>query len=536
MDSSFSVRFGQSVSAEYERALECASKFVSFTPAGASVPFNTIETNYQEVLDKYQVFMELLSLISGWEFAGVMHHDKIISPDVLRKNFKVIAECYFERSQAENKDAYCNEIKGCWGCRLLSGIVHNHQEVEYNDYTKYWYQFGLFTSKTIWSVDKEQISKAVIDIIEKKNIDFCPAFQYVFFRKILAALPSKIDVTDTENWGLEYLDTSITNTKRWEPVNVFHKSKVTSVPKESQKTRKSKKLTDSALQDSESESINLRYIPETNFKDVGGIEDILQNIREVVELPLIKPELFDHLGIKPYRGILLWGEPGNGKTLIAKAIAHEVNAHFIPIAGPDILNKSFGESEKNLRAIFEEARDLQPSIIFIDEIDSIAQSRLAGEATKWYATVVNQLLSLMDGIKEFGNVTILASTNRPDLLDAALLRPGRFDYKLEVRRPNLHGCKTILEIACREMPLAPDVNLFPLAEAVMGYSAAEITFVAREAAMSAMRRTVDIKAVLRGETTTVDLSNLVVKQSDFVNALMIVKWHSKYVNKTYSLK
>jgi transitional endoplasmic reticulum ATPase len=276
--------------------------------------------------------------------------------------------------------------------------------------------------------------------------------------------------------------------------------------------------------------------PPTTFADIGGVDEIIQNIRIMIELPIKKPMLFEQLGVQPFRGILLWGDPGNGKTMFAKAIAHEVNAHFIPVSGPDILNKNFGQSEKNLRDIFDEARQHQPSVIFIDEIDSIAQTRLSGESSKWYATLVNQLMSLMDGIKEFGNVTVLASTNRPDLLDAALLRPGRFDYKLEIKKPNLPGCKRVLDIATRGMPIADDVDLFTFSESVVGYSAAEITFLVREAAMVALRKGVANRTISLDDDTQSDYSFLRITMPDFETALHMLKWHRRYVNLTYSLK
>jgi len=291
-----------------------------------------------------------------------------------------------------------------------------------------------------------------------------------------------------------------------------------------------------AKDEASSDALNLRHVPTTSFADIGGVDEIIQNIRIMIELPIKKPMLFEHLGVQPYRGILLWGDPGNGKTLIAKAIAHEVNAHFIPVAGPDILNKDFGQSEHNLREIFEQARQHQPSVIFIDEIDSIAQTRISGESAKWYATLVNQLLSLMDGIREFGNVTVLASTNRPDLLDAALLRPGRFDYKLEIKKPNLPGCKRVLEIATRGMPLADDVDLFAYSELVVGYSAAEITFLAKEAAMVALRKAMDAQTISLNDDNQTDFTFIRITMSDFQAALHKLKWHRRYVNISYSLK
>jgi len=362
----------------------------------------------------------------------------------------------------------------------------------------------------------------------------------VFYRKYVVELPNSVDTTDTQNWGLIYLDEVLSNDKQWKPINIYHKILSSAPEIDLKETVKNNDRIDSNKRAEEiskrTEYNKQRYIPEITFDDIGGIEDIIQKIREVIELPFKQPDLYEHLGVKPYRGVMLWGEPGNGKTLIAKAIANEVRAHFIPVGGPDILDKNFGQSERNLRDIFEEARDMQPSIIFFDEIDSIAQSRLAGESSKWYATVVNQLMSLMDGMKEFGNVTVLASTNRPDLLDTALLRPGRFDYILEVKKPNLPGCKKVLDIATKGMPLADDVDLFSFAESVVGYSAAQITFIAKEAAMVALRRTIDIKSIITEDKIVKDFSHVEVKRSDFLSALIILKWNSKYVNKTYSLK
>ncbi|NJE04924.1 AAA family ATPase [Thermococcus sp. M36] len=198
-------------------------------------------------------------------------------------------------------------------------------------------------------------------------------------------------------------------------------------------------------------------IPEVTYEDIGGLSDAIQKIREMVELPLKHPELFERLGIEPPKGVLLYGPPGTGKTLLAKAVANEANAHFIAINGPEIMSKFYGESEERLREIFKEAEENAPSIIFIDEIDAIAPKReeVVGEVEK---RVVSQLLTLMDGLKSRGKVIVIAATNRPDALDPALRRPGRFDREIEVGVPDKQGRKEILQIHTRGMPLEPDYD------------------------------------------------------------------------------
>ncbi|WP_456321568.1 CDC48 family AAA ATPase [Palaeococcus sp. (in: euryarchaeotes)] len=195
-------------------------------------------------------------------------------------------------------------------------------------------------------------------------------------------------------------------------------------------------------------------VPEVTYEDIGGLKDAIQKIREMVELPLKHPELFERLGIEPPKGVLLYGPPGTGKTLLAKAVANEANAHFIAINGPEIMSKFYGESEERLREIFKEAQENSPSIIFIDEIDAIAPKReeVTGEVEK---RVVSQLLTLMDGLKSRGKVIVIAATNRPDALDPALRRPGRFDREIEVGVPDKQGRKEILQIHTRGMPLEP---------------------------------------------------------------------------------
>lgn len=227
--------------------------------------------------------------------------------------------------------------------------------------------------------------------------------------------------------------------------------------------------------------------PRVTYEEIGGMKEQIKRLREIVELPMRHPEVFARLGIEPHSGILMYGSPGCGKTLIAKALASESEANFFIINGPEIMNKYYGETEARLRDIFKEARDSSPSIIFIDEIDAIAPKReeAFGDVEK---RVVAQLLALMDGMSDRGQVIVLGATNRPESLDPALRRPGRFDREIEIGVPNAEGRLEILQIHTRGMPLSEDINLQELASELHGYTGADIKALCREAAMKALRR------------------------------------------------
>lgn len=225
------------------------------------------------------------------------------------------------------------------------------------------------------------------------------------------------------------------------------------------------------------------------YEDIGGLRREIQRIREMIELPLKYPEVFDRLGIDAPKGVLLYGPPGSGKTLIARAVANETNAHFISVAGPEIIHKFYGESEAHLRQIFEEAEKRAPSIIFLDEIDAIAPKREETSGDKQVEKrVVAQLLALMDGLKSRGRVIVIGATNIPNTLDPALRRPGRFDRELSIAIPDQPGRLEILEIHTRGMPLAEDVDLAWLAAVTHGFVGADLESLCREAAMTALRR------------------------------------------------
>jgi len=254
-----------------------------------------------------------------------------------------------------------------------------------------------------------------------------------------------------------------------------------------------------------------------SYEDIGGLADEIQRIREMIELPMKHPELFLRIGIDPPKGVLLHGPPGTGKTLLARAVAFETDAHFITISGPEIMSKFYGQSEQNLRNIFEEAKKNAPSIIFIDELDSIAPKRgeVTGEVER---RVVAQLLSLLDGLEGRGEIIVIGATNRVNDIDIALRRPGRFDKEIEIGVPDTDGRYEILQIHTRGMPLFEDVDLRTIAERTHGFVGADVEALAKEAAMLAIREIlpkIDLDKPIPFEI----LNSIRIRMENFTSAL-----------------
>ena len=263
-------------------------------------------------------------------------------------------------------------------------------------------------------------------------------------------------------------------------------------------------------------------MPEVTYEDLGGLKKETEMIREMVETPMRHPEVFRRLGIGAPKGVLLSGPPGTGKTLLAKAVASESESNFYSIAGPEILNKYYGETEKQLRDIFEEAEKNAPSVIFIDEIDSIAPKRgdIKGELEK---RLVSQLLALMDGLKNRGQVVVMAATNRPEDLDPALRRPGRFDREIKINPPDRNGRKEILQIHTRGMPLSEDVDLEKLSEKTLGYTGADIESLCKEAAMKSLAPHMSELKTLEDKVPTYLLEKMNVTMDNFIDAFKMVE-------------
>lgn len=264
-------------------------------------------------------------------------------------------------------------------------------------------------------------------------------------------------------------------------------------------------------------------VPEVAYEDVGGMEEEIKKVREMVELPLKHPEIFERLGIEPPKGVLLHGPPGTGKTLLAKAVANESDANFILLNGPEIMSKFYGESEKKIRDIFEEAEKNAPSIIFFDEIDAIAPKRedVQGEVER---RVVSQMLSMMDGLKSRGKVILIGATNRVNSIDPALRRPGRFDREIEISVPNKKGRLNILKIHTRNMPLARNVNLEELASKTHGFVGADLSALTKEAAMNVLRKMLPALKLEEDEPIPKEvLDKAIINAEDFEEALKVVR-------------
>lgn len=269
--------------------------------------------------------------------------------------------------------------------------------------------------------------------------------------------------------------------------------------------------------------VNEEDVPDVTYEDIGGLTEEVRKIREMVELPLKHPEVFDRLGIDPPKGVILHGPPGTGKTLLAKAVANESEANFILLNGPEIMSKFYGESEKKVRDIFEDAEKNAPSIIFIDEIDAIAPKReeVQGEVER---RVVSQLLTLMDGLKSRGRVVVIGATNRVNSIDPALRRPGRFDREVEISVPDKLGRLNILKIHTRNMPLTKEVNLDALAGKTHGFVGADLSALTKEAAMNVLRKLLPELRLEQDEPIPQEvLDKIIIRGEDFESALKVVR-------------
>lgn len=520
MESQIEIRFGKSTSSRYSRALQIAKTLPNFFPISEENNFNTIKTDTAELLNNFETFDSLISYISDWKSTEILFNGEQVSPFHFIYKYREIIDCSKMQAVSAAKDIYCHDDhkrKG-WGCRHLTNIKRHLEQRYSHHHYKYWYWFGDFENDyKEWKINKSLLKEALLKEVLENKIDCCAIFSFDKLDKKIKELPDKIVLTDNDSWEIEYEKDFYGDLIENKPIGIKNR--------ESEETENSSILLDALGLDNDDDVAppTTRNIPKLAFAEIGGIDDIIEQIREVIELPLKKPELFKYLGIKPHKGILLYGPPGNGKTMIAQAIANEVKAHFIPISGPELYSEWLGKSEENLRNIFNEAKKYQPTIIFFDEIDSIAQKRSGDESVRHDSRFVNQLLTLMDGMETYENVSVVASTNRPELLDLALLRPGRFDYKIEIKKPNHDGCLKIITIATTNMPME-DVPLKEFSQKLLGLSGAEIAFVAKEAAYNSLRRNYDLKSII---TSTMDVplneEDMFITIADMERALETVK-------------
>lgn len=379
-----------------------------------------------------------------------------------------------------------------------------------------WYAFGEMGGDGVFEVDKEGLTEKVLS-----DLGFCarcPILDLDGVAEILARLPEKIDPNRDEAWRYRGSGPLTSRTVTKNKVSASEEV-ADSEPKEGlfERFAKSVRQGGAGVVAASGAAPGSRNVPATSYEDVGGMRDTIALVREAVELPISHPEIFKKLNIRPHKGILFYGPPGTGKTLLARAVAHESRAHFIAVAGPEILNKYWGQSESRLRSIFAEARAKAPAVILFDEIDSFASSRdMMSESFE--ATLVSQLLSLMDGMNDLGRVCVIATTNRPSALDPALRRPGRFDHEIEISLPDAEARLHILKIHTKGMPVAEDLDLKQLTALTRDYSGADLEALCREAALVCMRRTINLRDFEK-RITPHKLQSLAVATYDFRAAM-----------------
>lgn len=497
----------------------CCLQCESFDSYVSEKSVNTVEIEDEEIRLKSSVINSVLSTVKSWSKTEYYIDGKNSSALEIERVLKLLG-CEKAKTEEVVGD-HCYALGG-WGCNQLEEISLSQDEYSYGYYSRskyYWYQFGHFVDG-IWNVDKDKIKKVLGDEAERKHLSFCIHFDIERVYSEVEKLPDTIVVEDTEDCGWQYV-------YRDAPAGM-KQTEITGVePKKEEKSYGGGlsisfgDILKGKQQDDEEEDDDEKDVPSVTFDDIGGMDSIVQQVREVIELPMIAPQIFEHYHLIPHKGILLYGPPGCGKTMIAKAIANEINAHFIAVNGPEILNKFMGESEANLRKVFEEAKKKNPSIIYFDEFDSIS-TRRDNEDHLSPSTVVNQLLTLMDGMDE-SKVCCIASTNRIDMIDEAIKRPGRFDYVIEIEKPSPEGCRQIFKIHTGKKPVDPTFDKERFVDKyLVGLSGAEIAFVAAEAAYNSIRRTIDISEVFSGEEVVLSDENIIIDR-DFIKAVNTLK-------------
>jgi transitional endoplasmic reticulum ATPase len=399
--------------------------------------------------------------------------------------------------------------KQLFPCRQIRVYDNNHLTANS------WYTFGKMDDGAVFEVDKDSITERVLS--DLGPCVRCPILDLDTTAEIVARLPEKIDPAKEAGWS--YREDG--PPAGWKVVKARDGHEETSPQEEREslieRLARSVRNGGAGVTAVSGGAVGSRNVPATRYEDVGGMGQTIALVREAVELPITHPEIFRKLNIRPHKGILFYGPPGTGKTLLARAVAHESGAHFIAVSGPEILNKYWGQSEARLRSIFNEARQKAPAIVLFDEIDSFASARdMMSESFE--ATLVSQLLSLMDGLNDLGRVCVIATTNRPGAIDPALRRPGRFDHEIEIGLPDAEARLHILKIHTRDMPTAPDLDLKHIAQHTGSYSGADLEALCREAALVCMRRTINLRD-LEKRIAPHQLSALSVTTYDFRTAM-----------------
>jgi transitional endoplasmic reticulum ATPase len=517
------VVFRKNGSRDFAAALEYAERQPGFReeppPGTYAVTFNQ---------DQLQHYDGLMALVGRWAHTEVWLNGRPVERERLQR----LLACYRGRLAACDRRAWCaggavhhtpvGPARQLFPCRLIPFSEANHQG---------WFQFGRLTREGVFLVDKGQLRQAVAESLRETLAEHCPALFPAEVDSVIDRLPDRIDPGRDPRWQLRYG----WHNGRFVPVGVEKRIQPEGEPEAPPPAPPAASgapvgpggwpAAGGAGRGAEPSGppgrgggpVRPAGLTPVRYADIGGLEAQIRIVRENLELPLRFPELFARLGIQPHRGVLLSGPPGTGKTLLARALASESQASLFLINGPEILSKWRGESEANLRRVFEEARTHEPAVVLIDEIDAIAPDRSRVQHHH-EAVLVSQLLTLLDGLAERGRVVGGATTNRPELVDPAVRRPGRLDLWLEIGPPDARAREEILRIHTRGMPLAPDVDLGALARRTEGFSGAHLSALCREAGLECIRGVVGLDAEGAFTLRTDDLERLEVRAEHFDRA------------------
>jgi transitional endoplasmic reticulum ATPase len=499
------ISFRRSPSPHYSRAVTLAQSIPGYRTRGDPGDILHTITWSAPLADEaaWEKLERLLAMISGWRWVELTLDGRPLKIWSFAMELTRIKACHARKVQAGTGDLYCSgktvaENDGDYfGCRYARGVSRQASGAQ-----KSWVRFGTLSKKQdSFRVDKKAIRETLETQTKGEVCLFCPAFAWRRLRADVNALPDVVDLGEKSAFELRYseLDPSkplgikpMTPTQNgWAGAMLTIQAPLLEQPK--------------------------RQVPNVRYDDVAGQDAALSALRSVVELPLRHGSYFEALGVAPQSGVILYGPPGNGKTLLAKAVATQSNAHLEIISGPEVLSKWLGQSEENLRQIFTRARQLAPSVVLIDELDSLAPRR-ALLSHQHDVQLLSQLLVLLDGLESRGQVAVVATTNRLEAIDPAVCRPGRFDYHIEVAGPDCQGRRAILRVHLSKLKHR-DFELDELVQKTDGYSGAELAALCREAGL---------QAIQRGLARDVPANRLVVKRQDMQAALKALQ--AKRVN------
>ncbi len=473
--------------------------------------------------ENLQDFEDLAALVGRWTQTRFYLNGKLVQ----RSGLEQLLSCYRAHLASPDRHAYCRggavhatsvgAARQLFPCRRIPIGEVNHQG---------WFQFGrLMRDGVTFATDKPALRAAVDEALETSLARHCPALAASELDAVIDRLPDRVRPGRDPGWVYR----EGWQEGRFVRVGVEKSTAAAAVPAAPQPAGRAAPATPvHAVAESQgggepdAGTAAARPIGSVRYADIGGLQSQIRIMRENIELPLRFPELFERMGVDPHRGILLCGPPGTGKTMLAKALATECQAHFLAVNGPEILSKWRGESEAALRRVFEDARTHAPSVVLIDEIDAIAPDR--GQVQHNHeAVLVSQLLTLMVGLADRGRVVVVGTTNRPERVDAAIRRPGRLDLCLEIGLPDLAAREEILRLQTGRMPLADDVDIHALAADTEGMAGAHLGALCREAGMTCMRQAVALDATEGFVLAPGVLDQLRVCGTHFDSALAVLR-------------